>query len=237
MQILIFLVFLVIVLIAGYLGYLQQQKRRQELSELATELGWRFDPSHDSSHEERYPQFGIFTRGHSRYAYHSLRGEFVIAGESWPVVMGDYHYRKTSGTGKNRRTRTYRFSFLILDLPHLHSCDLAVRQEGVFDKLAGMIGFDDIDFESAEFSDRFHVKSSDKKFAYDVLHPRMMEFLLDNSCPDIDIARRACCLYTNNRCWSPDQFKTYLHWADNFFGLWPRYLTQSLEMDSQQVKK
>ncbi len=233
MQILVFLIFLAIGLALLYLGYLQQQKRRQELSSLAIQLGWQFDSSHDSSHEDRYPQFNIFRRGHSRYAYHTLRGQFEIAEKSWPVVMGDYHYRITSGSGKNRSTHTYRFSYLILELPHLRSCDLMIRQEGVLDKLAGMIGFDDIDFESVEFSDRFHVKSSEKKFAYDVLHPQMMEFLLDGNPPDIDIARRACCLYTGNSCWSPGKFIAILNWADKFFRLWPRYLIQSLEIDSQ----
>lgn len=37
---------------------------------------------------------------------------------------------------------------------------------------------DDIDFESAEFSARFHVSSDDRKWAYDVIHARMMEFML-----------------------------------------------------------
>lgn len=41
-------------------------------------------------------------------------------------------------------------------------------------------GVDDIDFESAQFSREFRVKSPDKKWAYDVLHQRTMEFLLSN---------------------------------------------------------
>ena len=229
------LIALAIWAIVAYFGHLQMQKRRQELSELAAELGWHFDDSQNSSHEDRYPQFGVFTRGHSRYAYHTLRGQTVIEGRVWPVVMGDYRFRETSGSGKNRTTRTYSFSYLILELPFLRSCDLIVRKEGFFDKLAGMIGFDDIDFESAEFSDRFHVKSSDKKFAYDVLHPRMMEFLLDSDPPGIDIARRACCLYTGTSCWTPTKFKRTLHWANEFFGRWPSYVTDSLEPDSQQL--
>ena len=56
--------------------------------------------------------------------------------------------------------------------------DLLIRPEGFFDKVAGAFGFDDIDFESEEFSRAFFVKSSDKRFAYDVLHPRMLELLM-----------------------------------------------------------
>ena len=39
-------------------------------------------------------------------------------------------------------------------------------------------GWDDIDFESAEFSRKYFVKCEDKRWAYDVLHGRVMELLL-----------------------------------------------------------
>ncbi len=38
----------------------------------------------------------------------------------------------------------------------------------------------DIDLESIEFSEAFVVKSADRRFAYDVCHTRMMEFLLEH---------------------------------------------------------
>lgn len=39
---------------------------------------------------------------------------------------------------------------------------------------------EDIELESVEFNDAFQVQASDKKFAYDVLHPGMMAWLLDD---------------------------------------------------------
>ena len=59
--------------------------------------------------------------------------------------------------------------------------------------------FDDIDFESDEFSRKFYVQSSDRKFAYDVLHPRMMEFLLQTTPPMIDVEGGALCLSGGRR--------------------------------------
>ncbi|MCK4626760.1 MAG: hypothetical protein KAV00_15725, partial [Phycisphaerae bacterium] len=55
---------------------------------------------------------------------------------------------------------------------------LYIRREGFFDKIGQFFGFDDIDFESAEFSRKFYVKSPDKRWAYDVIHTRTMEHLL-----------------------------------------------------------
>src|SRR5204862_1433100 len=94
------------------------------------------------------------------------------------ATAGDFTYKETSGSGKDERTTTYEFSYLLIRLPYGNVPDLLIRPEGFFDKLAAMIGFSDINFESAEFSRRFLVKSSDKKFAYDVIDPRMMDFLL-----------------------------------------------------------
>ncbi len=36
----------------------------------------------------------------------------------------------------------------------------------------------EVDFDNMEFSKKYNVKSRDKKFAYDVFHPRMMEYFL-----------------------------------------------------------
>ena len=44
--------------------------------------------------------------------------------------------------------------------------------------MTAFFGADDIDFESARFSERFHVKSPDRKWAYDVIHTKTMERLL-----------------------------------------------------------
>ena len=55
---------------------------------------------------------------------------------------------------------------------------VSIRAEHWGDKLVQAIGFDDIDFESAEFSRKFFVKSPDKRWAYDVIHQETMDYLL-----------------------------------------------------------
>ena len=108
--------------------------------------------------------------------------------------MGDFTYKVTTSSGKSTTTTTYRFSYLILHMPWSGVPDLLIRREGMFDKIAGVLGFDDIDFESAQFSRRFHVSSTDKRFAYDVIDPRMMEFLLKGDPPTVDIENTRCCI-------------------------------------------
>ncbi len=213
----------------GYLGWLAEKKRREALAAVADGLGWRFDPSRDRDHDDEYAHFEIFRHGHSRAAYNTLEGVLEIDDLRWPAKMGDFTYKVTSHSGKSTSTRTYRFSYLILHMPYSHVPNLLLRREGMFDKIAGVLGFDDIDFESAEFSRRFHVKSSDKRFAYDVVHPRMMEFLLAGDAPTVDIENRRCCLSDGNRRWEPEQFEQKLAWVRRFLDLWPDHVTTILK--------
>lgn len=214
---------------AAYYAHVQAEKRRAALRELARELGFEFDASEDSSHDGRYAQFEVFRRGHSRYAYNTLSGAVQIDGRPFPCTLGDFTYKVTRNTGKSTSTTTYRFSYLIVKLPLIDVPDLLIRRESVMDKLAGVFGFDDIDFESSEFSRKFHVKSPDKRFAYDVVHPRMIEFLMSSYPPVIDIEHGECCVTDGQTRWPPEVFRQRLAWAAQFFDLWPDHLTRDLE--------
>ena len=220
--------FVLLVGVMAYFGHLQEKKRREALTALADKHGFRFDPSHDSSHDDEYAQFEIFRRGHSRVAKNTLTGTVELFERSCRLVMGDFRYKVTSGSGKNRRTTTYNFSYLIVH-PPWHTPPLLIRPEGVWDKLKGAFGFDDIDFESDEFSRKFYVQSSDRKFAYDVLHPRMMEFLLQTSPPMIDVEGGALCLSGGRRRWEPDRFEGAIDMLRRFCELWPRHLVKEFD--------
>ncbi len=222
-----FIIVAVVALIAvgAYLGHLAAKKRMAAMGALARELGWRFSASKDTLHDDQYAHFEIFRRGHSRVAFNTMEGELEIDGRSYRAKAGDFRYRVTHSTGKSTTTTTYRFSYLILHLPFRNVPDLLIRPEGLFDKLAGAFGFDDIDFESEEFSRRFHVKSPDKRFAYDVVHARMMEFLLRKRGLAIDIEQQRCCLSDGSRRWSPEEFKAWIAFLRGFFDLWPGHVT------------
>ncbi len=220
---------IVVIGLGAYLAWLAERKRRDALAALAQRIGWRFDPSRDGYHDEEYAQFEIFRRGHSRAAYNTLTGDLQVLGRACPGKMGDFTYKVTRQTGKSSSTTTYRFSYLIVHLPFGGIPDLLIRREGLFDKLSGAFGFDDIDFESAEFSRKFHVKSPDKRFAYDVIHPRMMEFLLAGEPPTVDIEGARCCLSDGQRRWEPAEFEQVLEWILRFLKLWPEHVTAALE--------
>jgi hypothetical protein len=226
----LFIIAVVLLIGAGiYFGYLAAKKRREAMQALAQELGWRFSPERDSSHDDEYSHFEIFRRGHGRVAFNTLFGNLEIDGRRFRAKAGDFRYKVTSSSGKSQTTSTYTFSYLIVHLPFRNMPDLLIRPEGIFDKIAGAFGFDDIDFESEEFSRRFHVKSADRRFAYDVLHPRMMDYLLRVSAPLIDIEQGRCCLSNGRARWKPEDFHNSIRFLREFFDLWPDHLTAQLE--------
>src|SRR5690349_23638542 len=114
----VFVVLLVLCAVAAVIGLIRYQlklveKRRQEMADLASQLGWHFDPTKNAEHDDEYAHFEIFRRGHSRAAYNTLTGSTAIGGRAFPATMGDFTYKVTRSNGKTTTTTTYNFSYLI----------------------------------------------------------------------------------------------------------------------------
>jgi hypothetical protein len=162
---------LIVLAVAAVIAYAihAAAQRRKELAAWAAKNDLAFSPEKVRNMDDRFPAYKCLRRGHSRYAHNIMAGEM----QGLTVTAFDYHY--ATGSGKNRRT--YRFSAMIAGSPHALK-PLFIRREHVFDKVTEFFGWDDIDFESAEFSREFFVKSSDRRWAFDVIHQGMMEYLL-----------------------------------------------------------
>jgi len=214
----------IIVALAAYAYMHVTRKRREALSAVADRLGLSFDPSID--HRVHY-NFGhpIFDRGRSRKGYNSIFGGMILGGHPIQVRMGDYKY--TTGHGKQRQT--HRISYATFQLPWVGTPSLLIRRENIRDKLIGGLGFDDIDFESEEFSRAFWVKSDNRRYAYGVVHPRMMEFLLGGPKPHVEIIHDVCLIMEGWGRWDPDTFEGAPGWFEAFLGNWPEHLTHELQ--------
>ena len=79
----------------------------------------------------------------------------------------------------------------------------------MFDKVAAAFGWDDIDFESAEFSRKFHVKTEDRRWAYDVLPQSTIEYLLDSPQYEIHMDNQNLAVRAKSR-FEPWEFKKAL---------------------------
>jgi len=172
-------------------GILKARQRREAMARLAADLGFEYYADDPWGLAERYAMFDLFGRGHSRKASNVLCGEL----DGRAVVAFDYKY--TTGSGKNQSTHHYQG--VVLGLP-IVAAGLRMRGETAFDRLASWVGWDDIDFESDEFSRRYHVRSEDRRFAYDIFHARLIEHLLAcGDVPDLEMKGNLMILYDGQR--------------------------------------
>jgi hypothetical protein len=172
----IFLLVVPLIILAGIASHRAEQRRKKERMDWAAAHGFTWQEGRDTGFGLEYPNFKILHQGQDRYAYNVMTG----AWKGHPATVFDYHYKTESRDSKGRRhVHHHYFSCAILKsgFPLKH---LEIRAEGFFDRIGEFMGFDDIDFESDEFSRKFHVKAADRKWAYDILHPRAMDLLLSS---------------------------------------------------------
>ena len=160
---------LAIAVLVVYLVYRKALARRRLIAAYAAAKGWRFEAEQPLL-VDRFsgPPFGI---GESRRAYNAVFGTH----DGRELVSFDYEY--DSRTFDAKQTQRHVFSVLGMNMG-VPMVPLRVDPEGFLDRFVGRLGGGDIDLESEEFNKAFSVSCPDRKFASDVLHPRMMQYLL-----------------------------------------------------------
>jgi hypothetical protein len=206
--------FIAIIAVLAVIGYISARKRREAMAALAARLGLSFDPDKNRDIAQRYSFLDKLRVGSNRYAFNILSGNY----QGYDVTIFDYHYR----TGSGKSAQDHYISFFILHLP-VSFPELVISPEGIFSKMAQAIGYDDIDFESYEFSRKFCVRSRDKKFAYDVCNARMIEYLLSNTDLTIEIEGGALAISFNSQL-SPEQIEPNLNRLITVRSILPEYL-------------
>lgn len=215
----IVMMFIVLIAVSAIWSAKVAKERREGMRALSQTLGLQFSGAKDRSFDERYPFIDKLCSGRNRYGFNVMQGHY----RGQQIYVFDYHYETTSKDSKGKKkTRHHYFSFFILhhhgDFPELIIC-----KEGYFAKMIQFFGFDDIDFESSEFSRQFLVKSPQKKFAYDICHSGMIEYLLANRDLNIEIERDVLTLFFHRRL-DPDQIKFNLNRLLEVRALFPDYL-------------
>jgi len=209
---------LVVTVVSTIYGMTQARKRLEGLFALAQRLGLNFSAAEDRELPDRYGFLKQLAQGDDRYAANVLAGNY----QENEILAFDYHYATYHTDKSGRHKEDHWFSFFILTLPAVFP-DLTIRRDNLFTRVAEVFGYQDIKFESAEFSKAFCVRSQDKKFAYDVCNARMMEYLLANRDLSIEIETNVLALVFNSRL-SVDQIEANLQRLVEIRSRLPEYL-------------
>ena len=101
--------------------------------------------------------------------------------------------------------------------------ELCIVPEGLLSKITGALGDGDIQFESAEFTRAFCVRSRDKRFAYDVCNARVIDYLLENR--DLNLHIQNCTLaLVSEAQWPAKQVESNLERLSEIRARLPEYL-------------
>lgn len=153
-------------------GAKRNRKRISELAQFAASVGWQYIARDDQRalQWQRPP----FNQGYDHRATDVLLGTF--AGRQ--IEVFDYSYKEQTTDSKgNTSSTTYRFAVCALALPAWLPY-LEVGPESVLSRLGNVVGVHDIEIESEDFNRKFRVHSDNRKFASDVLSPRLAQTLL-----------------------------------------------------------
>jgi hypothetical protein len=219
----LFIVFILAAIAFAVYNWYAAAERRKGLAAWALANDLEFHPANRYGLDNHFPEFDCLRQGDddNRYAYNVMEGDW----HGRKLLAFDYHYETHTHSSKGgRQTHHHHFSAVVLrsDMPLK---PLFIRPEGWLDKLAEFVGVEDINFESAEFSRRFYVKSPDKKWAYDVIHQRTMEFLLNSPVFSLSLGLMDVIAY-RNETFSPQDFQAAAEVTQGILDRFPDYLVR-----------
>lgn len=171
------------------------------------------------------------------FAIGSQPRDFAVArGEFLGCRCASYtHEEVLSGEGDAKRTVQWQIS--LVELPHpLWTVDLT-PEDGVA-KAQKALGGQDLEFESQAFNDAWRVRAGNDKYAYDIIHPRMMERLLkpDAQGMNIRIEGRAVLSWQEGRH-GPEDLARRLEVLAAVSKLIPAFVLREFEYEWNKVEE
>jgi hypothetical protein len=211
----LYLLFAVIILGMFLWQRYQRKERNQALTRFASQHGMSY--SAVGYVDLVAYGFRLFGKGDDRGCENVLSGRW----QNLPVKEADYWYSTKSTDSKGHTTENYHsFSIVIADLaasvPYV-----SIHKESIFTSLADHLGVHDIDFESEDFNREFEVTASDREFAFKLIDPRMMQWLL-SPIGDFAFEIQGCSLLVACERLEPDNLATLFGAAKGFTDHIPR---------------
>lgn len=174
-------------------------------------------------------KYGLTTAGHGHETRKVVRG----TNDGLPVEGFEHHWKTTrtetytdsQGRTQTRTVTDHHSEVVCAVTVPFRFMDLSVNGKGRGQK---------VQFESEQFNDRFKVKTAHPKFAYDVIHPRTMEWLTHMGAPGFTIEHGFMRFYPGSHDteaigWAAD-------FAHEFFARVPSFVWKDLQVTPLQFR-
>jgi hypothetical protein len=187
-----------------------EKKRREELASLAEELGLAFQPEGDAQLHRQVGTFALFSQGGARKINN------LILGETDEVKIALFDYQFTTGSGKQKQT--HRQTVASLQSPSLKCPPFSMRPEGMFDKIGGAFGMQDIDFESHPLFSSMFLLKGDETQVRKFFTPEVLSFFETQKGISVEARPGALIFYRARTRVKPAEMKNLLAQAYEIFG-------------------
>jgi hypothetical protein len=216
------LLFLVVIILSRFFPG-KPDNREAELARLAAELGLSFSAGETDGISGRFKSLPIFNQGNLRRATCVMEG--VHRGRR--LVACDYAFGEVWRDSHGNRTEYAEVVSAVVVSLDCRLPRLLIRPEDLLDKAFTAAGCEDINFESHEFSRRFHVAGDDRRSAYQVLSAQVMEHLLAHPRWSIELAGRDVMAWRSGGQ-EAGKFREGIEVLHGFLDLIPRFVWKEL---------
>ena len=211
-------VILIVLGIASFIGAIIfvthwfERKRREELRQVADELGLAYYPDGSADLTAKLGNFALFNLGRGR------NQAKLIQGASDDVTISIFDYRYTTGSGKH--SQTHQQTVAALCSADLKIPEFTLRPEYMWDKIGSLIGMSDINFDShPTFSKMFVLKSNNETAVRKFFKPPILEFFENHQGVSVEAKRGALIFYRPGRRVAPGDIKQFLTHAYEIYGV------------------
>ncbi len=181
--IIFFTLLIVGVIIAGLLWKRWTDKK---LGEMCAGKGWTY-------YGNNVPNGRAMIKGTSLDRGHSQKLYYGIGRDHHGIHQTTFQWQFTTGGGKHQTTHHYKVALMPMDFRE--NGYIFIRRESLLDKMGGVFGFNDLDFEHQAFSDKYYVRAKPEKFGYNFFNPRMIEFFMKYNAFDMVVKNNTVMLY------------------------------------------
>ena len=208
----IFILVGMICLIGGlaWRSSVQAKKRTAAFQAQANEMGLGFAETADGL-IERLGDFSLFKRGRHK------RTRNVLTGDAGDVKISIFDYRFITGSGKNKRVN--RQTVVLLESANIQAPEFSMRQQGFFDKVGKVLGFQDIDFDShPKFSKMFVLQGPDEEAVRRFFTPPLLEYFETQEKVSVEGGFGRIMTYSARKVLKPEEVKDGLAKAYEVYG-------------------
>lgn len=219
----------VLVLLAITFAGSMKSRRGKTLRAWAREHGFEYDNARDFVLLTGHDHFRVFSPEHRAEPRNTMAGRHAASTLDAELLAGDTSYEFV-GEDDGRTERSYILATLPFAMPRT-----IIRPETSLDSARVDRALQHVNVEDAAFSREVFIGAENRRFAYDLVHPLMIEHLRTREEPGVIEIRGRDILFLDRtpRHWTPEEFTARLERVRAFLDLFPEHLARDLDERSK----